>query len=629
MGLKTVPIQLTNCSRLQILNLYGNQITTLPEELNKLHKLEQLYLDPRHFIQVVTSHRQPSRPFGPNLSARSPNPFVQSIPDNIRSLLVSAPEQTAGQSDDSVKLDRGILEQIRGLLKQGKMKSLHVPNVIFRLKNIRFLRLEQCCMNTLPENLTTMKCLESISLAGNYFRNIPSGLFGLRRTLKFLNLSENALNSENNVLRSGFGNELSNLVQLQLRHMGLRQIEPGSLFGLTRLELLDLSENKVLSSIPDEMDTLIALCSFNVSENRLTQLPDSLCRLKHLRNLNVSQNRINALPTRLYRLKQLEQAHVYEGLSWKGLWIIGNPLESIPKSVWQSTSTKGLWKYLQLQKRKQNTEQQVIKTIILGAASSSRSMLMEHLIKSSHPQKQQTNIWQKLTEVSYFDPLFREQVYLGDSSLISSPVVISRCQSPNGIPLVFYEMQDEATPTKEDPCGAVQPISLFPLVHRHVFDAEALYIVVFDLAALFFPRAEPEVIRDRFERNVGCLLTQIQLYAPGAIVKLVGTLSSGQNLSGLTVEQVVSMFSTEHTSTLDLVAQTHFDSEDEAEEKNTLEETGKTDPMRVLILQMADDSCQEEGFFCFNPLDWLMHFVDQFSNETEGLITDIDITHCL
>ncbi|TPP57350.1 hypothetical protein FGIG_10158 [Fasciola gigantica] len=137
MGLDTVPNQLTNCSRLQVLNLYGNQITTLPEELSKLQRLEQLYLDSRHFIEVVTTHQRASRPFGRALQTRTSNAFVQSLPKTLQSALTSPEPESQGTAEDVNKVNRSIIEKIKSLLKKGKMKSLHLPNVVFRLKSIR------------------------------------------------------------------------------------------------------------------------------------------------------------------------------------------------------------------------------------------------------------------------------------------------------------------------------------------------------------------------------------------------------------------------------------------------------------------------------------------------------------
>ncbi|KAA0190215.1 hypothetical protein FBUS_03522 [Fasciolopsis buskii] len=524
MGLQTIPNQLTNCNRLQVLNLYGNQITTLPEELHKLQRLEQLYLDCRNFIKVVTTHnKQMSKSFGPNLSARTPNLFVQSLPKSLQTVLTDRESEHPGPAEDMNRASRSIIEKIKTLLKKGKMKSLHLPNVIFRLKSIRFLRLEQSSLNVLPENLGVMKLLESLNLAGNYFRQIPSELSGLHRSLKYLDLSDNILADGYNSLPAGFGKQLPNLTHLRMKHMGLREIEPESMVGFKRLRVLDLSENKI-TSIPDEMNELPELYSLDLSKNRLTELPISVCQLKQLADLNCRRNKISDLPNHLYRLKQIEQAHILEGLSRKGLWIMGNPLHSVPKTVWQTTSTKRLWKFLLNEKRKQTPEQQTIKCIVLGDRSSGRPKLLEQLVKYSHPEGRQANIWQNLTQVSYSPDLLNRPAETGDT-LILPPVLISRCRSPNGVPIVFYELEHRPFPSQDD-----DHIPLFPLVHRHTFDGEALYIVVFDLSRLAFTDIEPEIVKSEFERNIGHHLIQIQMYAPGSVVSLVGIVSSAHRI---------------------------------------------------------------------------------------------------
>ncbi|THD27614.1 hypothetical protein D915_001624 [Fasciola hepatica] len=597
MGLDTVPNQLTNCSRLQVLNLYGNQITTLPEELSKLQRLEQLYLDARHFIEIVTTHQRASRPFGPALQTRTSNAFVQSLPKTLQSALTSPEPESQGTAEDVNKVNRSIIEKIKSLLKKGKMKSLHLPNVVFRLKSIRFLRLEHSSLNVLPENLGVMKFLESLSLAGNYFRQIPTAIYGVRRTLKYLDLSDNILSDGYNSLPSGFGTELPNLTHLRMRHTRLRQLEATSLVGLKSLEVLDLSDNKI-TSIPDELHELPELYSLDVSKNQLTELPASLCQLKHLMDLNCSRNLINALPSRLYRLKQIEQAHVMDGLDRRGLWIVGNPLQSIPKAIWQSTSTKRLWNFLrntvspgnsglfQHEKRKQIPEQQIIKCILLGDCSSGRSQLLEQMVKYGHPDGKQVNIWQKLTEVSYPPYLSNRPVHLGDSSLISSPVLISRCQSPNGVPFVFYNMQQNPVPSDGE-----EQISLFPLIHRHVFDAEALYIVVFDLSRVISDGASVELLKAEFKTNIGRHLTQVQMYVPGAIVKLVGLLSSAHVIHDH--ELVDKYLNTDCAVNKELVAQPLSDSEGEVGSDPTSVRFSERSSRTKFLLHLATEYLQE------------------------------------
>lgn len=180
--------------------------------------------------------------------------------------------------------------------------------------------------------------------------------------------------------------------------------------------------------------------------------------------------------------------------------------------------------WLQNEKRKQTPEQQTIKCIVLGDRSSGRPKLLEQLVKYSHPEGRQANIWQNLTQVSYSPDLLNRPAETGDT-LILPPVLISRCRSPNGVPIVFYELEHRPFPSQDD-----DHIPLFPLVHRHTFDGEALYIVVFDLSRLAFTDIEPEIVKSEFERNIGHHLIQIQMYAPGSVVSLVGIVSSAHRI---------------------------------------------------------------------------------------------------
>ncbi|VEL16082.1 unnamed protein product [Protopolystoma xenopodis] len=92
------------------------------------------------------------------------------------------------------------------------------------------------------------------------------------------------------------------------------------------------------------------LTQFALAENWLTHLPDEFClHLKDkLSDLDLTNNRLNDLPFGMQKFTQMPLAHQYDGLKKRGLWLTGNPMAKIPRSVWQTDRTAALFEYLKV-----------------------------------------------------------------------------------------------------------------------------------------------------------------------------------------------------------------------------------------------------------------------------------------
>ena len=107
---------------------------------------------------------------------------------------------------------------------------------------------------------------------------------------------------------------------LALEGMGLTEV-PESLGNLTRLQLLDLSENQ-LTSLPKSLGNLAQLQELDLHTNQLTLLPESLSKLAQLRELNLFANKLATLPNWIGCLKSLQ-----------GLGVGANMLTDLPDSL--------------------------------------------------------------------------------------------------------------------------------------------------------------------------------------------------------------------------------------------------------------------------------------------------------
>lgn len=130
--------------------------------------------------------------------------------------------------------------------------------------------------------------LELLDLHGNSLQALPMGLRRLER-LTHLNITHNKLeNSALDVIT-----QISTLKELKIGNNNLTGNLPGSLCTLTKLEVLDIQANRLLS-LPEAIADLTALRVLNVSGNQLTALPmDALAQLP-LVELDASSNALIA-----------------------------------------------------------------------------------------------------------------------------------------------------------------------------------------------------------------------------------------------------------------------------------------------------------------------------------------------
>ncbi|CAG0886773.1 unnamed protein product [Cyprideis torosa] len=115
---------------------------------------------------------------------------------------------------------------------------------------------------------------------------------------------------------------LSSLTNLVLRRNGLESI-PQEIGNLRQLKLIDLTGNK-LSQLPSELGQLSHLSSLNVSLNALMSLPEELASCSQLHILNATGNKLEEFPQSLCEAKL---PHLME------IRLAKNEIPSIPNSI--------------------------------------------------------------------------------------------------------------------------------------------------------------------------------------------------------------------------------------------------------------------------------------------------------
>jgi Leucine-rich repeat (LRR) protein len=91
---------------------------------------------------------------------------------------------------------------------------------------------------------------------------------------------------------------------LNLSGQGLEKV-PSSVFKMTNLEELDLSNNRLTGALPGEIRFLKNLRKLNVSNNQMTGIPAEIGQLTNLEELDYQNNQITGLPMEIQNLKKL------------------------------------------------------------------------------------------------------------------------------------------------------------------------------------------------------------------------------------------------------------------------------------------------------------------------------------
>lgn len=147
--------------------------------------------------------------------------------------------------------------------------------------------------------------LRRLDLSANSIRRLKYGTFAKMPLLTYLNLADNPLGRVRGSMPTGLFERNRSLKYLILKRTGLKHLTIGQLLPLTRLTVLDISENPSLLSLPDTMfHYLPHLIALNADGCRIGEIPSSVRALKSAyQSMNFRNNPIVCDTGRFDRLE--------------------------------------------------------------------------------------------------------------------------------------------------------------------------------------------------------------------------------------------------------------------------------------------------------------------------------------
>ncbi len=184
-----------------------------------------------------------------------------------------------------------------------------------QLPNLRILILNSCGIKKLPENIQLLDQLLILSLYRNGFAKLPESI-GELRNLKMLDVGNNRkLTTLPKSIQNLQCLQILKISQIKLTHL------PAEVALCSQLVILEANRSHI-ETLPENIGDLINLKNFSLHNNKIEKLPQSTGKLEAIKYFNLSSNRLKGLPKSFKNLDNLGR-----------ISLDGNRFEIFPKEL--------------------------------------------------------------------------------------------------------------------------------------------------------------------------------------------------------------------------------------------------------------------------------------------------------
>jgi Leucine-rich repeat (LRR) protein len=292
-GLIELPEQIGELIHLEVLDIGGNKLSSLPDFLGNLTNLKRLILPEKELVSdlIYASEDLKGLPFLDDVSKYNIKLLFSQLDDKsseipLKKLKISldvtrkilTPRANIAVVDDSW------MERLLAWADENDINEKDLPRDKSGLTNLQELTLFDNKLTELPKEIGQLTQLQSLVLGNTQLTGLPKEIGQLTK-LQNLDLTDNQL--------SKLPKEIGQLTKLQNLNLGgldgnQLTVLPKEIGQLTNLQNLNLYFNR-LTELPKEIGQLTRLGELILSENNLTELPKEIVNLTNLKRLSADK----------------------------------------------------------------------------------------------------------------------------------------------------------------------------------------------------------------------------------------------------------------------------------------------------------------------------------------------------
>lgn len=305
--------------RLQQLNVSGNQLRMLPNDIRRLTQLSKLNLSENQLTELPVSLTQLVK----LKQLVADHNRLERLPDQLGRLGSLTDLAVGGNQLTQLPASLSLLTSLTALsIDYNRLESL--PDGLGQLRRLRFLSLDKNRLTVLPNSIENLDSLRFLWIGQNQLRALPTGLSRLR-SLTELRIDDNELN----ILPIDIG-RLQKLTVLALTKLPITEL-PTSVGALANLLVLSITDTH-LRSLPDSIGALTNLQFVRLTNNALTTLPSSIGRWQAVTTMDLTGNPLERLPDGIGRMANLTEL-IIDGKQQAPNGIRGGNIRQLPDSI--------------------------------------------------------------------------------------------------------------------------------------------------------------------------------------------------------------------------------------------------------------------------------------------------------